>query len=456
MTRSSILVRLVLLHVVTALAMMALLPFVINLQLHKVTNAFHDNAMESQAELLASAISLRSGEDAGIGNLQLDLPPLVLELFSRQYDRYFYSILASEGTVLFSSLPDRSSLFPARAESGQRTVATPEGPVAVDGVSVRIHRANEDLWVQVAEKLGHREVIFDDVLAHFLPSVAWTVGLILLAVAILDVFVVLRALSPLNALSALASRINPRATNLRLPTQGVPREVRPLVEAINQALFRLDEGYRSQREFTADVAHELRTPLAILQARIDAAPDKAIAASLASPVANTAKIVDQLLELADAEAYQLRGDERADLPAVAAEVVAMLAPMAIAERKEVALECPDRSVFVRGNAEMLFRATRNLADNALKHSAPGDTVEIVVDDTPSISVRDSGPGIPEADRARIFERFWRKPESGSKGFGIGLAIVKRIVELHQAKLRVEDNHPRGSKITIAFRDGGGD
>ncbi len=173
--------------------------------------------------------------------------------------------------------------------------------------------------------------------------------------------------------SEIARDIGPTRTDLRLPTDEIPREVRPLVSAINLALDRLEEGFRIQRDFTADAAHELRTPLSILRTRLDTLEDKQIGQALRNDVDGMAHIISQLLEIAELDAFVVDPLEKADLRSVTAEVAEFVAPLALAQGKDVALLGTTDPVWVKGNPEMLSRAIRNLAENAINaHRAGND------------------------------------------------------------------------------------
>ena len=258
------------------------------------------------------------------------------------------------------------------------------------------------------------------------------------------------ALRPLRQASDIAAKIGPARPGLRLPTDEIPREVRPLVSAVNLGLDRLEEGFKIQRDFTADAAHELRTPLSILRTRIDVLEDTEIRQALRHNVEGMAHIVGQLLDIAELDAVAIDPSETADLQSVAAEVAEFVAPLALAQGKDVALSGATEPVWVKGSAEMLSRAIRNLAENAINHTAPGSTVEFVVEDSGKVSVLDQGPGIADHERKLIFRRFWRRDRRKAGSTGLGLSIVQRIAELHSATITVENRRPNGACFSLKF------
>ena len=232
----------------------------------------------------------------------------------------------------------------------------------------------------------------------------------------------------------------------------MPREVLPLVRAVNDALDRLEAGFRAQREFTADAAHELRTPLAILRTQIDMIADRDVAGPLRHDVESMCRLVNQLLDISELETFVVGEEEVADIVAIAAEVAAFLAPLALSQRKTVALTGARRPVRVRGDGDALARAaSRNLVENALAHTAPGTTVEIAIGSEGVIRVMDRGPGVPRADREHIFRRFWRRDRRSGGNAGLGLAIVARIAAMHGATVDVADRQGGGGcRLAIGF------
>jgi signal transduction histidine kinase len=248
----------------------------------------------------------------------------------------------------------------------------------------------------------------------------------------------------------MAERIGPESTDVRLPLETMPSEIKPLVHTVNRALGRLERGFLVQRDFTADAAHELRTPLSILQARIDTIPDRQVAKELSRDIARMKRIVSQLLDIAELEAFAVGPDETADLKAVCTDVAEFIAPLAVVEGKHILLDAPEMPVRIRGNAEVLFRAVRNIAENALRHTPEGTAVTLSVRNSGTVSVSDCGPGIAPAEQALVFHRFWRKDRRGSTGAGLGLSIVKRIMDAHGGTIAIGNLSPQGCVFTLSF------
>ncbi len=220
-------------------------------------------------------------------------------------------------------------------------------------------------------------------------------------------------------------------------------------------LDRLDEGLRQQREFNANAAHQLRTPLAVLGANIDTMNDSAVAAKLRHDVEVMSRIVTQLLLVARLETLNVRLDERVDLCLTARQAAENLGPIAISTNKTLEVEEPAAPVFIRGNGFVVNIAISNLIENALNHSPPGQAVRICVTPGPSVEIADSGPGIPAEFREKIFERFWRG-EASKEGAGLGLAIVRRIMHALNGTVSVADAHGGGAQFTLQFPQWAGD
>ena len=442
----SIFSRIIFLHVIALVITAIVMPVVLYWFFKWAANDLHDQAMRDQAQLVAHYLGLRAD-----GSWTLDLPPALEDIYSQAVGRYAYAVVDDAGRVLFSSSKDRSPIFAADPRSSDIAyLETRRGKAAISGVSLLKEVDGRKVWVQVGEDLAHRDVIVDDIVADFFKRVGWITLPMLLSLLAIDIVIFRRALRPLLNASELAKKINPRRTDIRLPLEEMPKEILPLVQAVNQALDRLEAGFRVQREFTADAAHELRTPLTILRSRVDTLADRGISKVLHKDIEGMARIVNQLLDIAELETFSIDPLEKADLRAICAEVAEFAAPLALAQGKNIALSGSDSAAWVNGNAEMLSRAIRNLVENAINYSSPGTTVEIVVEDSGIVRVLDEGPGIKEDERELIFQRFWRRDRRRTEGAGLGLSIVQRIADTHAATISVENRPTGGARFSLRF------
>ena len=432
--------RIVFLHIVAVAVAAVFLPLVLFWLLNSEIDQLHRAAMRDQAEVLGERLAVKPD-----GTIALDLPDSLKDLYSEAYGRYQYDVLDDAGRVLFSSHKNGGPIVRSKGAS----------PGTISGAGVGKDIGGRTLRIQVAEDLAHRDVITDDIVTNFFQRVGWITIPILLILLAIDIVIFRRAVAPLLRASEEARNIGPARTDIRLPTEQLPSEILPLVTAVNQALDRLEDGFRVQRQFTADAAHQLRTPLAILRTRVETLGesfgDRVGTQELHADIEGMSRIVSQLLEIAELDTLVLDPSETADLRAVCAEVVGSIAPYALARQKDIALKGTRDGVRIHGNAEMLQRAIFNLAENAIKYTARDTSVDVEVRDDGSVRVRDCGPGIAASEHGLIFQRFWRGDRRRADGAGLGLSIVREVVEDHSATVAVENLPDGGAQFTLCFR-----
>lgn len=311
-------------------------------------------------------------------------------------------------------------------------------------------RAGADMFTVQVERTGdNNEPLMDTLLEEFFKHGAWVAVPFLIVLLTVSFYTVRGTVAPINELSDQSAAIGPASTEMRLSEVGVPREILGLVRAVNQALDRLDAGFRMQREFTADAAHELRTPLAILQAHVDTVVDKETSAALKEDFDRVTRVVADLLRVAQLESISATDGERCDLSELAVEAASFLLPLAEHHGQELHVIGADRPIIVRANKTYALPAVRNLVENAIFHAPKGTTITIRTAG-PAVSVIDSGPGVPDDQKDRIFQRFWRARRTGS-GSGLGLAIVKRTMEIYGGWVEVTNTPGGGATFTLHFR-----
>ncbi|MDB5537977.1 MAG: Two-component hybrid sensor and regulator, partial [Devosia sp.] len=264
--------------------------------------------------------------------------------------------------------------------------------------------------------------------------------------AVVIPIVVRREMRGLKAAAAQARLIHSHARGARLSLHDVPDEVAPLVLSVNDALSRLDESYVARERFLADSAHELRTPIAIMQTRIEAEDSFPAQTRLLVDVARLSSLADQLLDL---QRMDLTGTNfgAVDLNEVASEVVGDLAPLASAAGYELSLVPAAGRVVVDGDIGSLVRALTNIVQNAVAYGGQRGEILVQVDRNGSISVSDEGPGISEHERDRVLEPFYRVTHT-TRGTGLGLNLVDMIIRRHLGHLSLGDSASGGAMFVI--------
>ena len=440
---NSLLWRIIWLHLVAVAVIAVVLPLAVRFLLNSTASSFEHQTVRRRAAEIAENLQLTPG------GWRLDLPQSVRTEYAQASSGFAYAVVDTQGRALFSSLPGRGALFsPGPSTAAPSFFDRAHGAAIYYGGSFPEHRGSQVVWVQVAQDLEHPDVVVDDIVSAFLQKIAWLILPILLGLAAIDFFIVRRALEPVSQASDMARAIGPQNLDVRLPTEHLPNEILPLAHAVNQAFDRLEQGFRIQREFTADAAHELRTPLSILRARLAGIRELELRRELEADSDRMARIIGQLLDVAELDSFVLQPGATADLQAVGEEVVEYMAPMALARGRQLALAGSGRPVPVHGDGEVLFQALRNLVENALSHTPPGTTVDVKIEPLGVVRVMDRGRGVPAEERELVFQRFWRRDRSKSGGAGLGLAIVKRIVETHGGEVSVQGRSGGGAAFVI--------
>lgn len=276
-------------------------------------------------------------------------------------------------------------------------------------------------------------------------------GLLVMATAtfIATPMIVRRAFRGLDTTADQARRIDIHQRGARLSVERIPLEVVPLVTAVNDALARLDQGYARHKRFVADAAHELRTPIAILNTRLESLPSGPDKTRLMEDAARLATLAEQLLDIQRLDRCG-HPFTRVDLVAIAQSAAADLAPLAIAAGYELELDAPATPIETIGDAAALERALTNLVQNAIQHGPRRGTIGIRVSKPACIEVTDEGAGIPADQREQIFEPFYRLSPL-ERGAGLGLNMVREIVLLHGGQVSVSDGADGGTCFRMTLR-----
>ncbi|MEZ5614185.1 MAG: ATP-binding protein [Rhodocyclaceae bacterium] len=376
------------------------------------------------------------------------------EAVPRQYKyerKIAFQVWDRKGRLLLRSASAPESRLQSRPEG--------YGDAVIDGKRWRIFSRWDErrhYLVQVGERYEFREELAQSVAGHLLHPLYFALP----ALALLIWLAVGAGLAPL---AGVAREVARRAPDNLAPLDAgrSPREVLPLVGALNALFARLKDSLEQERRFTADAAHELRTPLAAVktqaQVALGARDEAERGRALENVVAGAdraARLTEQLLVLARLDPQTaLAPGQRVDLQALAEQGVAETASAAAAKSVELGLAA-GAAAPVPGDAVLLAVLLRNLLDNAVRYTPPGGEAEVSVQSVPDavlLTVTDNGPGIPPDERASAFERFRRVLGSGEEGSGLGLSIVRRIADLHRAAVSLETGPGgRGLKVEVRF------
>jgi signal transduction histidine kinase len=361
-----------------------------------------------------------------------------------------YRLLDANGRVVLTSDSSDDALVPAGAvfdpgtpsfeiySGGHRlnvsTAAIVRGPT-----TYYLQAASSDRFAMLARTVGS--------LLFFRTTLQLVIiSMIVFSIAVF--FTLRRVLKPLREASEAAARIEPRNFSARIVIRRVPVEFSPVIDAFNQALNRLENGYRVQQAFLEATAHELKTPLALLRAQIEmeGCDDRG---ALLRDVDQIARQVHQLLHLAEVSDDRNYRFESTDVAAVAENVVDYLRRLADRRTIYLDLRCTSTEYKpVRADPSALHMLLKNVIENAIDHSPSGGVVAVVVE-SDQVTIRDEGPGIPEADLPHLFTRFWRGSTRQNEGAGLGLAICKEIVTAHQWHLSAR-NSGIGAEFVLRF------
>jgi two-component system OmpR family sensor kinase/two-component system sensor histidine kinase QseC len=389
-------------------------------------------------QLRQMALSLRDqGEVA---------PAQASALVDQQLD-FVVQVWTSDGRAIYASRAHAA--LPQRAQLGLADVTVAGQVWRSFSVAMpsRVIQVSQPLAIrrQLAADAAWRAVLPLLLVAPFMAAAAWWLTAL--------------ALRPLQRVAAGVRQRDEQSLQ-PLPAEGLPDEVAPLVTALNALLQRLGQSLDTQRAFVADAAHELRSPLTALKLQLQLlkragseAERAAAAEALAAGIERAARLVEQLLTLARTEPGAAAAPlQPLDLSELVREALADTVPLALARGTQFELHA-DAPLPLDGDRAALSALVRNLADNAVRYSPAGARVELRVflqHGRPVLQVDDAGPGIPPAERERVFDRFYRRGLADEPGTGLGLAIVRGVAQRHGATVALDDSPLGGLRVTLRF------
>lgn len=411
--------------------------------------------------LLESALDV--GRQVRVLNdrIYVDLPEVAIQMLQSRESGQVYYLVTGPRNEFVTGDPDLPP--PPDPISGRINYYDDEyqgKPVRIVALQLPVERGKDQgfVTVQVAENSAARTEFARLILLRMMLPQA----LLILLAAVLVWYAVGRGLAPLSTLRKEIESRSHRDLSA-LPEEQAPQEVRPLIHAMNDLLQRLSKTLAAQQRFIADAAHQLRTPVAGLKTQTELALRQSPSGDaqvtlhqLHTATERIARLINQLLSLARAEpgTERVHTAEKLDLNKLVREATTEWVPRALARDIDLGLDCSQNGLPIEGDEFLLREMLNNLLDNAIRYTPPGGqvTAHVAADGgNITLSIEDNGPGIPESERERVFERFYRVLGTGVEGCGLGLAIVREIAQRHGAEVSLgQGAGGSGTVIRITF------
>lgn len=418
---------------ITSLFMMVMLGSLIFQQTRYLTTILAQEELLEMAKKIASYI-----EYDWKGKFELDLPQRYVDYY-KETDYSEYAVLSSGGEVLFHSDGfTRNSIKNTLNGTGKYYFhyETKDGELFT-GLKYDYLFEGNIYPIYVLEYEEEFTELLSTLEQDFFLNIMFFGLPLLLIQAIFIVFIFRDAFSPVFRVSRDAQNITFENLSFRLDEKDIHDEILPLVHGVNMALARLEKSAKSQKFFIANAAHELRTPISILKARITSLKDEKEIYMLNQDLRNINRLISQMLDISRLDAPESFSKSEISLNKLAQKACADIGELYVSANKELSLIEREKNQMINGNEDILYRAILNLLENALKHTPDKSPVKVIVEDR-RIIVRDYGNPISEDNQMRIFEAFEKAPENiNSKGSGLGLAIVSKAADIHKGSIALE-------------------
>ena len=397
---------------------------------------------EDENSQLAHRIAEGIRYDVNGTPVSLDLEPRIDWLLKVAPEEVMYRIFDQQGQLLLFST-DGAAMSDRHpwGRQGLALLADSQQKISINGeeyslLTRKIEHNGHFFYQQLATNTLFNRAMMDTKLRPIPHVIGWTLFIASIVFAILFPLIFRFLLRPLRIASRAAASITPANLQTRLAIDDVPSEIKPLMAAFNDALSRLEKGFKVQQEFLASVAHELQTPLTLLRGQIELQTDIREPGLMFREIDLMARQVRQLLHLAEVSEQQNYTFGDVDRDEVAADVIDYLQPKARGRQVTLLLQTAVDLPLIRADKGALFILLKNLIENAI-HVTPADHAVKVIIEAAAIRVVDNGPGIPAENLPLLFTRFWRGAETVSEGAGLGLAICKEIATAHRWLITVE-------------------
>jgi two-component system, OmpR family, heavy metal sensor histidine kinase CusS len=420
------------------------------------------HALEEDNEVLADKVAAVRADLRTPGGLNVVTAELKAVRPGGERAAYWVRILDSNGRIL-AEAPGMTTLLPIAlfpAAVSQTTPKTPKDLRTQDRLFSLVATSDQVGAERYTIQVAQDRTADDRFMRQFAALVAIVLALGVAAAAMIALTVTKRGLRPLGEMTRALKRVGPKQLHERVTAVGWPRELQPLAVAFDDMLHRLEDSFVRLSQFSADIAHELRTPISNIRGEAEVALTRSrspeeyreVIESMIAESQHLGHIVDNLLFLARTEAAEGHISRTSfDGRAAVEKIAAFHEP--IAEEQKLAITCTGDAQFVAD--KMLFsRAVSNLVENAVRYTPSGGSIEISIDQrdsTSTVVVKDTGAGIAAEHLPRVFDRFYRAESSrSSDGVGLGLALVKSIMDMHGGSATIESEPGRGTVVTLSF------
>lgn len=424
---------------------------VVYLQIDQSLELLRNQTVEEQAQEIRN--SLRPGRS--VNKLLLDMPRNLRVFYANADYDYQYLVRDQDGTILFRSTLVYPDLFPKNfmlASDAKFKFKGPDG-AEYSGVTIRFALEERLFYIQAAQTTQSADRFSDQISSEFMKRVL-SVGVPFYCALLLIILItVRRGFKPLQMAAKQVENANITNPDFQIPEHGLPQEITPFIKTINFSFKRLARSIQEQKEMTENLAHELRTPLAVLKANIEQLGRDKQSTKILRDVDAMIKLVNQMLDMTRLEYADMIEMHEVDLSEILSQVCQDLWPLFLKDHRELRVSGIATPVLVRGNKDLIYRAIRNVLDNAREHSPPKTPVDVSIEGY-VIKVRDYGPTIPADRRAKIFGRLHRLGEkAGAKsGAGLGLSIVSKTMEVHRGRALLEPAPVEGNIFLLDFKE----
>ncbi len=441
--RHSILRRIVVLHALATLLTAALVTGSAFYLFETIGDHLQRQVLDSYANTLAGSLRGTSG--------RWKLAPHTSRVLLGGGSSFSFSIVTPQGRQEIPLLPaNPAASVPLKANRAYFRLVRHK--TLYSGVSLPFP-GHPDTWIVVAQNLDHPTVIFDDLRTRAAMIGAGIVLLLVIALLLADAVIVRRSLASITRAARDVQQVSPDRLQQRVETHDTPEEIVPLLDAFNAALERVETAYRIERDFVADAAHELRTPLAILRLLVEQSGAACERPSLLAQIDVVETTVNRLLLVAEIDAMRIDPDAFVDLYEVAQDRLSAIAPLLITAGHSVEL-VGNGPVLARIEAHAVQRALDSLLENAARHTPSGSRVRICVTPDCQIRVEDDGPGIAQdgaRDGAEIFRRFATARRDIARSAGLGLAITRELMEKAGGHVEARKSSLGGACFVLHFQ-----